>query len=698
MIAGDAVRRALRNSADRTLVYWRDQAWPGAAIDDEVDRLADFLQGVGPGAHVGLWYQNSVWALIAHLAVERAGLTRVPVDPGAPADEARAIWAAAGVELVVGDSQLVADLAGAVAYDEASQQDAAGRARDVEVAGDATHLLFPRTVSSGGLLAIPISYHGWAAHMATNSRLFRDGGYGPHIDASDTLLTVQQMMHGTGLVATFPFLLMGIPQVVVDRFDVAVVAEAAARHRTTTAFMVPGMVTRLAGWAEEHGRLPFRRIVYGGAPITPEELRHALTHLGPVMTQIYGRLEGGWPLTVLSTEDHQRIADGDDTLLDSCGRVVSEVELDTRPVGDPRAHGGGELRVRGAMTSPAFTDPDGWCSLGDLATVDDDGYVRLHGRVDGMINTGSYHVYPQEVEEAIRELPEVLNVTISAVPDPKWGEAVLATITWPSGYSPPDDGDLRTSLRTRLAHYKVPTRFSHHHDGSTGRAATQSMTSTGPQYLARQKRRADTHERVIQVAADLFYKRGIQQVSMDDIAAAAHVTKATLYKHFSSKDVLISQCLEIVDLEHFTWFVAQVDKRTTRGMPALDAVFDALDQWINSSVFRGCAFINASIQLPDHQHPAFLAVLNHKDRTRRWLVTLATEDGFTAESAELVGSHLMLLMEGAIVTALVQGRADAGKEAGDVARIVLEAHGVAARVTRAPLRPSPSLPAQPSTP
>jgi AcrR family transcriptional regulator len=201
------------------------------------------------------------------------------------------------------------------------------------------------------------------------------------------------------------------------------------------------------------------------------------------------------------------------------------------------------------------------------------------------------------------------------------------------------------------------------------------MTGTGdrPQYVARQKRRADTHERVIQVAADLLYRRGIQQVSMDDVAAAAQVTKATLYKHFSSKDALISECLDVVDLEHFTWFVSQVEQRTTGGAPALSAVFDVLDQWINSSAFQGCAFINASIQLPDHQHPAFLAVLNHKDRTRRWLVNLATEEGIPAESAELIGSHLMLLMEGAIVTALVQGRADAGKEAGDVAQIVLQA-------------------------
>jgi AcrR family transcriptional regulator len=200
-----------------------------------------------------------------------------------------------------------------------------------------------------------------------------------------------------------------------------------------------------------------------------------------------------------------------------------------------------------------------------------------------------------------------------------------------------------------------------------------SSVENGPQYVARTRRREETHARVIQVAADLFYKRGIQQVSMDDVAAAASVTKATLYKHFSSKDVLVSESLEIVDLEHFTWFVGQVDRRVRHGEPALPAVFEALHQWINSSVFQGCAFINASIQLPDQQHPAVLAVLNHKDRTRRWLVDLALGEGLAPDVADEVGSHLMLLMEGAIVTALVQRRLDAGREAGAVAQMVVDA-------------------------
>ena len=67
--------------------------------------------------------------------------------------------------------------------------------------------------------------------------------------------------------------------------------------------------------------------------------------------------------------------------------------------------GRGELCVRGDAVVAEYADPDGWCALGDIAWLDKAGYLYLGGRLDGMINTGSYHVYPREVEEAIAAVP-----------------------------------------------------------------------------------------------------------------------------------------------------------------------------------------------------------------------------------------------------------------------------------------------------
>jgi AcrR family transcriptional regulator len=198
------------------------------------------------------------------------------------------------------------------------------------------------------------------------------------------------------------------------------------------------------------------------------------------------------------------------------------------------------------------------------------------------------------------------------------------------------------------------------------------VTPRPPQYTARGERRARTHEHIIEVAADLLYRNGIQQVSMDDIATECGVTKATVYQHFATKDQLISDCLAGVDRAHFDWFVEQTARRARGPASALQAVFLVLDQWFNSSVFRGCAFINATIQLPDQQHPAHLAVLNHKQRTRDWLRSLALAEGFDQTTALRLSSYLMILMEGAIVTALVQGDLSAARQAGEAASMIIE--------------------------
>jgi acyl-CoA synthetase (AMP-forming)/AMP-acid ligase II len=107
-----------------------------------------------------------------------------------------------------------------------------------------------------------------------------------------------------------------------------------------------------------------------------------------------------------------------------------------------------------------YADPDGWCALGDVAWLDEAGYLHLGGRLDGMINTGSYHVYPREVEEAIAAVPGVQSTLVRGEPDPTWGEAVTA-------YVVPEDpvtGEqlterIRRALEARLARYKLPKRL-----------------------------------------------------------------------------------------------------------------------------------------------------------------------------------------------------------------------------------------------
>lgn len=202
-----------------------------------------------------------------------------------------------------------------------------------------------------------------------------------------------------------------------------------------------------------------------------------------------------------------------------------------------------------------------------------------------------------------------------------------------------------------------------------------------PNYAARTRRRESTRQRILATAADLFYRRGITPVSMDEVAEAAQVSKPTLYNHFGSKEDLVGDALDTVDDIHFGWFVEQADRfvAATGTLPAL-AVFDVLTKWFATESFRGCTFINSSIEVGATNERAQLAVLRHKTRTRQWLRLLCERSGIDSADTDEVAGQLMILMEGAIVTAAVEGDKLAAVQAQRTARTVIAAVSGAAAV------------------
>jgi acyl-CoA synthetase (AMP-forming)/AMP-acid ligase II len=317
--------------------------------------------------------------------------------------------------------------------------------------------LYPRGVHGDELHSVAISYGNWAATIEHNCRLYRSGVYGPAWnEQGETLLTLQQLLHGTALMGSFPFLWMGRPQVISTQFDPAAVPDLIGRFHVTATGMTSGMLAavthRMGDRCLSGGTL--RRLLYGGAPLGFDEITRAFTALGPVLVQVYGRLEGGWPLSVLGVEDHEAILAGDRTLARSCGRRVDGVELRVRSVRG-QSDGVGELCTRSAMVVEEYADPDGWCALGDLATLDSEDRVHLYGRTDRMINNG-YHVYPQQVEEALLSIGGVRAAKVRGESDPRRGEVIVAYVVREPTDGPVDADGLRGRLRELLAPYKIP--------------------------------------------------------------------------------------------------------------------------------------------------------------------------------------------------------------------------------------------------
>ena len=458
--AGSAARRVLHDAGDSPLLLSPDGlARTGSQLTERVGRLAGALAARHlAGRRIGAVYRNGFAVFEAFLAIEWLGATRVSVDPDVPPAEAQAILDAAGVDAVLADAEHAPGLTGDVlVHDDDAPLTGPPWRDEPSVAAETPAVVYPRQVAGGELLAVDISYANWEAYLRINCELFRSGWYGPDFGAGECLLTMQQLMHGTGLVASLPFLRMGLPQVVLPRFDADAALEAILRQQATVLFAVPGMLSRIADRVgSTPGGLPVRRTLYGGAPVPIDELRRLLREIGPSLVQLYGRIEAGWPLTVLGIDEHRAILGGDDDLATSCGKPIPQVELRFGDApGQPPDRG--ELQTRNPMVSPDYADPEGWCSLGDVARLDDRGYLHLTGRLDGMINSGSYHIYPKQIAEAIAAVPGVADVKVTGEPDPKWGQAVTAYVV-PDA---PEHWDaiiarLHAELPTKLAKYKIP--------------------------------------------------------------------------------------------------------------------------------------------------------------------------------------------------------------------------------------------------
>ena len=166
-----------------------------------------------------------------------------------------------------------------------------------------------------------------------------------------------------------------------------------------------------------------------------------------------------------------------------------------------------------------------------------------------------------------------------------------------------------------------------------------------------------TRERILKTADALFYREGTRAVGVDRIIAEAGVAKMSLYKHFPSKDELILAVLQYREKNFLAYFEDRMAQHRKKIKDPLKVFFAALRDWFETPSFRGCAFINASVELADANHPGFAFARGHKERFGGFLKGLAEQAAGKAGAG--IAPAIGLLVEGAIVTAVLQGRADA---------------------------------------
>jgi AcrR family transcriptional regulator len=178
-------------------------------------------------------------------------------------------------------------------------------------------------------------------------------------------------------------------------------------------------------------------------------------------------------------------------------------------------------------------------------------------------------------------------------------------------------------------------------------------------------------ERILQAARDLFYRDGINAVSVDAIAATAQTNKMTLYRHFSSKDELVAAYLsQLAEEGEGLW-----DKARTAHPGDADAqlrfMLKRASEFVAEGSGRGCALANAAVELAEPRHPARRVIEAHKRSQRERLVALVREAGYA--KPERVADELFLLVEGARVCVQSVGPEGPGSRLYALAEALLDA-------------------------
>lgn len=173
----------------------------------------------------------------------------------------------------------------------------------------------------------------------------------------------------------------------------------------------------------------------------------------------------------------------------------------------------------------------------------------------------------------------------------------------------------------------------------------------------------------METAERLFYAEGIRTVGIDRIIAEAGVAKMSLYNHFSSKDDLVLAVLQFREEKITRFFETAIQRFMDDGVDRLTAFFSALKEWFESKGFRGCAFINAVVELADANHPASAFSTHHKELFHQMIGTIMAETH--GAKARAFVPAVSLMVEGAIVTAVMECSSNAADVAREAAMALL---------------------------
>jgi fatty-acyl-CoA synthase len=477
----DLLHRSAKRFPRKTAIECGATRWSFAEFDALADRLAAGLarMGIAKGARVAVLARNSHGFAALRFALARLGAVLVPINFMLKAEEVAYILRHAGAAVLATDSGLAELARSAAALDtqvrqfvwlpsEEATQPAAGMTSFDELVE--TRAAPPPVDLKGEDLA-QIVYTSGTEAMPKGAMLTHDAVIWQYascaVDASiasgDVMLHALPLYHCAQLdVFLGPMIYVGGTSIVTAKPTPENLLPLIAQHRITSFFAPPTVwISLLRSPLFDRTDLSSLRKGYYGASIMPVEVLRELARRLPDVGfwNLYGQTEIAPLATMLGPEDQLRKPG-------SCGRAVLNVE--TRVVDDAmrdvQPGEVGEIVHRSPHLMLGYFHDDertraafegGWFHSGDLATIDEEGFITVVDRKKDMIKTGGENVASREVEEAIYRLPQVSEVAVVGVPHPRWVEAVVAVVVPKPGQALGEE-DVLAHCRNALAGFKAP--------------------------------------------------------------------------------------------------------------------------------------------------------------------------------------------------------------------------------------------------
>jgi fatty-acyl-CoA synthase len=459
-----------------------------AELEAEVNRLARGLlaAGLGRGERIGIWSPNCAeWVLIQY-ATAKIGAILVNINPAYRTHEAEYALRQSGCRMLVAATDFktsnyveminvvrpnLPELERVMFLGTADWADllaAADRVGDDELQARAAELAFDDPINiqyTSGTTGFPKGAT-LSHHNILNNGFFI--GEGCAYSEVDRVCIPVPFYHCFGMVlgnlaCTTHGAAMVIPGAA---FDPAATLRAVEDERCTSLYGVPTMFIAELALSTFSGfdLSSLRTGIMAGSPCPVEVMKRCINemHMDEV-TICYGMTETSPVSTQTLTNDPI------DKRVSTVGRVHPHVEI---KIIDPKnrlvvARGQpGELCTRGYCVMLGYwnepertaetVDAGRWMHTGDLATMDDDGYLNIVGRIKDMIIRGGENVYPREIEEFLYSHPDIVDVQVIGVPDERYGEEIMASIKLRDGAEPLTVEALRAFCQGKIAHFKIP--------------------------------------------------------------------------------------------------------------------------------------------------------------------------------------------------------------------------------------------------